>query len=98
MDRIAALARRINDLTADLARDTARQIKNVWICEDGKVTVIEDPAMLRAKISDDQKKLSDMLRLFDEAIEERNEVSNAVQDTAERRDSMQGDAVKAESV
>lgn len=96
--RIASMARAINRQTADLARDTARQIKNVWICEDGKVSVIEDPMMLRNKVNDDQKVLSDMLRQLDELLKERDgiKVSSAVQDTASGRNGSNSDASETE--
>ena len=41
-EQIAMLARAINSKTADLAHDKARQIMNVWICEDGEIKEIED--------------------------------------------------------
>ena len=40
-EQIAMLARAINSKTADLAHDKARQIQNIWICEDGEIKEIE---------------------------------------------------------
>ena len=71
-ERIAALARAINRQTADLARDKARQIQNIWICEDGEIKEIENPAYLSNKVEDDEKKLSDLLRTLDKLIGERD--------------------------
>lgn len=90
------LANAINQQTADLARDTARQIKNVWICEDGTIKTIEDPIMLRARVMDDEKKLSDLLRMLDKEMESGSKVSSAVSDTAEGRNGSYGDASQTE--
>lgn len=66
---LSVLANAINRQTADLARDVARQIKNVWICEDGTIKTFQDPIYLRAKVMDDEKKLSDLLRMLDKEME-----------------------------
>lgn len=71
-EQIAALARAINRQTADLARDKATQIQNVWICEDGTVKTIEDPIYLRARVMDDKKILSDLLRMLDKEMNDGN--------------------------
>ena len=71
-DRIASVAQRANDLTAELAKDVARQIRNVWICGDGAVELIEDARYLKAKVQDDKKKLRDILRTLDELVKERD--------------------------
>ena len=71
-ERIAALARAINRQTADLARDKARQIQNIWICEDGEIKEIEDPAYLSNKVEDDERVLSDLLRTLDKLIGEQD--------------------------
>ncbi len=73
-ERIAALARRINRQTADLAHDKARQIQNIWICEDGEIKEIEDPVYLSNKVEDDVKVLSDLLRTLDNLTGERDEL------------------------
>lgn len=97
-ERIAALARAINRQTADLARDKARQIQNIWICEDGEIKEIENPAYLSNKVEDDEKVLSDLLRTLDKLIGERdgNQVSKAIYDTAEKRSDSDSDAPTAE--
>ena len=73
-ERIAALARRINRQTAYLAHDKARQIQNIWICEDGEIKEIEDPVYLSNKVEDDVKVLSDLLRTLDKLTGERDEL------------------------
>lgn len=93
---ISALANAINRQTADLARDTARQIKNVWICEDGTIKTIEDPVYLRAKVMDDEKVLSDMLRTLDKELKNGSEVSSAVSDKTSGRNGSHGDASQTE--
>lgn len=93
---LSVLANAINRQTADLARDTARQIKNVWICEDGTVKTIEDPIMLRARVMDDEKKLSDLLRMLDKEMESGSKVSSAVSCAAEGRNGSHGDASETE--
>ena len=72
-EQIAMLARAINRQTADLARDKARQIQNIWICEDGEIKEIENPAYLSNKVEDDERVLSDILRTLDKLIGERDE-------------------------
>lgn len=86
-ERIAALARAINSRTANLAHDKARQIMNIWICEDGEIKEIENPAYLSNKVEDDERVLSDLLRTLDKLIGERDgtQVSKAIYDTAEKR-------------
>ena len=88
---IAELARAINHQTEILARDTARQIRNVWICEDGSIKTIEDPIMLRARVMDDEKKLSDLLRQLDG-----NKISDSVPCETEGRNRSDGDATETE--
>lgn len=93
---LSVLANAINHQTAELARDTARQIKNVWICEDGTIKTIEDPIMLRARVMDDEKKLSDLLRMLDKEMESGSKVSSAVSHTAAGRNGSHGDASETE--
>lgn len=98
-ERIAGMAGKINIQTAILARDAARQIKNVWIREDGKPVTVEDPLYLDNKVKDDKKVLCDMLRTLDTLVEERDagsQVSDTVLCAAERRDGVYGDASETE--
>jgi len=97
-ERIAALARAINRQTADLARDKARQIQNIWICEDGEIKEIENPAYLSNKVEDDERVLSDLLRTLDKLTGERdgNQISETLHDTAEKRSESDSDAPTAE--
>lgn len=97
-EQIAALARAINSKTADLAHDKARQIQNIWICEDGEIKEIENPAYLSNKVEDDERVLSDLLRTLDKLIGERdgNQVSKAIYDTAEKRSESDSDTPTAE--
>lgn len=99
-ERIAAMASAINHQTSRLATDTARQIRNVWICEDGEIMEIEDSVLLNAKVEDDKKKLDDMLRIIDELMRERDgsEVSDTVLGALEGRDGSDGDALETEQV
>ena len=70
--RITQLAWAINRQTSDLARITARRINNVFISDEGEVTTIESPEMLKAKEDDNKKILDDMLRALDVLIKERD--------------------------
>lgn len=84
-EQIAMLARAINSRTANLAHDKARQIMNVWICEDGEIKEIEDAMYLSNKVEDDERVLDDLLRTLDKLIGERdgNQVSETLHDTAQ---------------
>ena len=97
-EQIAMLARAINSRTANLAHDKARQIMNVWICEDGEIKEIEDPAYLSNKVEDDERVLSDLLRTLDKLMGERdgNQISETLHDTAEKRSESNSDAPTAE--
>ena len=87
-EQIAMLARAINSKTANLAHDKARQIMNVWICENGKIKEIEDAKYLSNKVEDDERVLDDLLRTLDKLIGERdgNQISETLHDTAQERD------------
>ena len=97
-EQIAMLARAINSRTANLAHDKARQIMNVWICEDGKIKEIEDAMYLSNKVEDDKRVLDDLLRTLDKLIGERdgNQVSETIYDTAEKRSDSDSDSPEAE--
>lgn len=97
-EQIAMLARAINSRTANLAHDKARQIMNVWICEDGKIKGIEDAMYLSNKVEDDERVLNDLLRTLDKLIGERdgNQVSETLHDTTQERDKGNSRAPEAE--
>lgn len=97
-EQIAMLARAINSRTANLAHDKARQIMNVWICEDGEIKEIEDAMYLSNKVEDDKRVLDDLLRTLDKLIGERDGtyVSKAIYDTAEKRSDSDSDSPTAE--
>lgn len=95
---IAATAMAINRKTADLASDKARQIRNVWLCEDGTIKVIEDAKYLKNKIEDDERVLDDLFRTLDKLIKERDgdQVSETIHYTAKKRSKGNSDAPEAE--
>lgn len=73
-ERIANIARAINRQVDTLARARARQTKNVWIDEDGKIVEIENHMELQNRVDDAMKILNDMLRNLDQLLKERDGV------------------------